>query len=103
MHKAPYVFPIVGGRNIEHLKGNIEALGLELSEEEIDEIDNVVPFDVGFPMKFMFEFRDTQKYKTSMTGSDVGLLKSAVKLDSVEWPKVCSLCSLLLGPRMFIC
>jgi hypothetical protein len=90
MHKAPYVFPIVGGRNIEHLKGNIEALGLELSEEEIDEIDNVVPFDVGFPMKFIFEFRDAQKYKTDMTGSDVGLLQAAVKLDSVEWPKVCS-------------
>lgn len=26
MHKTPNVFPIVGGRRIEHLKGNIEAL-----------------------------------------------------------------------------
>ncbi|MCJ1328664.1 hypothetical protein MMC10_005341 [Thelotrema lepadinum] len=49
MHKAPYVFPIVGGRKLEHLKGNIEALGLELSEEDMKEIDNAAPFDPGFP------------------------------------------------------
>jgi aryl-alcohol dehydrogenase-like predicted oxidoreductase len=39
MHKAPYVFPIVGGRKVEHLKGNIEALGIRLSAEDIAEIE----------------------------------------------------------------
>src|SRR5947209_4725208 len=39
MHKAPYVFPICGGRKVEHLKGNIEALALQLSKDEIDEIE----------------------------------------------------------------
>lgn len=53
MHKAPYVFPIVGGRNTKHLKGNIEALGVELSREEIDELDGAAPFDYGFPMSMM--------------------------------------------------
>lgn len=53
MHKAPYVFPIVGGRKIDHLKGNIEALGLELSKEDIDEIEAATPFDVGFPLSFL--------------------------------------------------
>jgi aryl-alcohol dehydrogenase-like predicted oxidoreductase len=38
MHKSPYVFPICGGRKVEHLKGNIEALGLELSEGDRDGI-----------------------------------------------------------------
>ncbi|KAF1948871.1 aryl-alcohol dehydrogenase-like protein [Byssothecium circinans] len=52
-HKAPYVFPIVGGRKVEHLKGNIEALGLELSDEEIDDIDSAVEFDPGFPMNLI--------------------------------------------------
>ncbi|KAF8529592.1 hypothetical protein BU17DRAFT_36660, partial [Hysterangium stoloniferum] len=28
IHKAPYVFPIVSGRKIEHLQANIEALDL---------------------------------------------------------------------------
>jgi len=50
MQKTPYVFPIVGGRKIGHLKGNIEALSLELSEEDIKEIEGAVPFDIGFPM-----------------------------------------------------
>jgi aryl-alcohol dehydrogenase-like predicted oxidoreductase len=105
MHKAPYVFPIVGGRNIEHLKGNIEALALELSEADIDEIDGATAFDVGFPMKFIYEFRGAQKYKTTMTGSDVGLLQSAANLDSVDWPKVSSSSvgsiAISLGPLEF--
>jgi aryl-alcohol dehydrogenase-like predicted oxidoreductase len=53
MHKAPYVFPIVGGRTIEHLQGNIEALGLELTKDEIAEIEGAVEFDVGFPLNFV--------------------------------------------------
>ncbi|KAI9741449.1 MAG: hypothetical protein M1818_004255 [Claussenomyces sp. TS43310] len=50
MHKTPYVFPIVGGRKVEHLKGNIEALSLELSDADIEEIESATPeFDIGFP------------------------------------------------------
>lgn len=49
MHKAPYVFPICGGRKVEHLKSNIEALGLKLSEEDMREVEQAYPFDVGFP------------------------------------------------------
>lgn len=91
MHKTPYVFPIVGGRNLEHLKGNVDALELELSEEEVDEIEAAVPFDMGFPMQFLFGYLsdETPAYKTTHTGANIGLLKAAVKLDSVEWPKVC--------------
>jgi aryl-alcohol dehydrogenase-like predicted oxidoreductase len=87
MHKTPNVYPIVGGRSLNHLKSNIEALSIELSEEDIDEIENTVPFDVGFPMTFLFEFRAGAKYKTSMTGADIGLLKSAALLDANPWPK----------------
>ena len=53
MAKAPYVFPIVGGRNLRHLEGNIEALRLELSEEEIEEIEKAYPFQGGFPNAFL--------------------------------------------------
>lgn len=52
--KANYVFPIVGGRTVEHLKGNIEALNVRLSEGDIKEIDEAVPFDLGFPLNFIF-------------------------------------------------
>ena len=53
MQKAPYVFPIVGGRKIDHLRGNIEALSLELSDEEIKKIDEASEFDAGFPLTFL--------------------------------------------------
>jgi aryl-alcohol dehydrogenase-like predicted oxidoreductase len=58
MHKTPYVFPIVGGRKIEHLKGNIEALSVELSPEDIEEIEGTVPFDIGFPLSLIGQNAD---------------------------------------------
>lgn len=54
MHKAPYVFPIVGGRTIDHLKGNIAALTLELDEKDIQEIESAEKFDIGFPLNFLW-------------------------------------------------
>ncbi|KAK5108918.1 hypothetical protein LTR62_007720 [Meristemomyces frigidus] len=73
MHKAPYVFPIVGGRKVEHLKGNIEALSIELTQQEIDEIDDAEPFDIGFPLSFLYGFGG-QAYRTHMTAQDLGLI-----------------------------
>lgn len=49
MQKTPYVFPIVGGRKVEHLLGNIEALDIALTEEHVKQIEDAVPFDPGFP------------------------------------------------------
>ncbi len=47
------VFPIVGGRKIEHLKQNIEALSIALSEEQVKELEGVLPFEPGFPHNFI--------------------------------------------------
>lgn len=52
MQKFPYVFPIVGGRKIEHLHANLEALEISLSPEQIKFLGDVVPFDKGFPYSF---------------------------------------------------
>ncbi|TFY53619.1 hypothetical protein EVG20_g10034, partial [Dentipellis fragilis] len=49
MHKATYVFPILGGRKVEHLRANMEALELSLSDEQIAYIESILPFDVGYP------------------------------------------------------
>lgn len=49
LHKAPFVFPILGGRKVEHLEANIEALDISLSAEQMAHLDGVVPFDKGFP------------------------------------------------------
>ncbi|KAJ6615479.1 Aldo/keto reductase [Mycena sp. CBHHK59/15] len=49
MQKVPYCFPIIGGRKIEHLMSNIEALDISLSVEQIAYLESVLPFDLGFP------------------------------------------------------
>lgn len=49
MQKAAYVFPIVGGRKIEHLHANIDALRIALTDEQIQYLESVLPFDPGFP------------------------------------------------------
>ncbi|KAL6301950.1 Aldo/keto reductase [Sparassis latifolia] len=49
MQKTPYVFPIIGGRKIEHLQANIEALSIALTPEQIKYLESILPFDEGFP------------------------------------------------------
>ncbi|TFK32818.1 NADP-dependent oxidoreductase domain-containing protein [Crucibulum laeve] len=49
MHKAPFVFPVVGGRKVEHLLANLEALEILLTKDQIAFLESIVPFDLGFP------------------------------------------------------
>lgn len=53
MHKTPNVFPLVGGRKVEHLRDNIQALKIKLTPEQIDYLESVRSFDVGFPNNFI--------------------------------------------------
>lgn len=43
------MFPIIGGRKVEHLLANIEALDIELSDEQMKELEGAVEFSLGFP------------------------------------------------------
>ena len=45
----PYVFPIVGGRKVEHLHANLEALDVALTDAHIRRIETAVPFELGVP------------------------------------------------------
>lgn len=53
LRKQPYIFPMVGGNKVEHLEANIEALRLELTDEHVEGIESVVPFDIGYPLKYI--------------------------------------------------
>jgi aryl-alcohol dehydrogenase-like predicted oxidoreductase len=55
MSKTADVFPIVGGRKVEHLKDNIKALSLHLTEEQVEYLESVKEFEIGFPWTFMGE------------------------------------------------
>ncbi|TCD70760.1 hypothetical protein EIP91_001789 [Steccherinum ochraceum] len=52
MQKAPYVFPIISGRKIEHLMSNIEALSVSSSDEHIKFFESVLAFEFGFPYQY---------------------------------------------------
>jgi hypothetical protein len=82
MQKAPYVFPIVGGRTIKHLKENIKALTLELTEEDIEEIEKAYPFVLGFPHSFMWG------EKVPAVAGDIWPINMGGTFDYVGEPKV---------------
>lgn len=54
MHKAPSVFPVLGGGKVRAICGdNVDTLGLALSEEDIAAIDASTDFGIGFPLNFL--------------------------------------------------
>ncbi|KAH8683664.1 aryl-alcohol dehydrogenase AAD14 [Ilyonectria robusta] len=53
MQKTRNVFPMVGGRKVEYLQDNIKALSIHLTDEQIQLIESVKQFDLGFPMNFI--------------------------------------------------
>ncbi|KAH7319921.1 norsolorinic acid reductase [Stachybotrys elegans] len=81
MHKAPYVFPIVGGRKVEHLKGNIDALSINLRVEDLHDIESAVPFDLGFPHNMLWG----NQVPSAMT--QISFLEMGGEFDYVEDPK----------------
>jgi aryl-alcohol dehydrogenase-like predicted oxidoreductase len=87
MQKAPYVFPIVGGRKVEHLKGSIAGLSVVLTEEEIQKVEGAYPFDFGFPHTFLsgslFEQEGTIPRMAEKPG-DVWLTKNLGRFDWVD-------------------
>jgi len=56
MQKTTNVFPIIGGRKVEHLLSNIEALNISLSDAQIKSLEDVVEFDPGFPSSMIVCF-----------------------------------------------
>ncbi|SPO21990.1 probable AAD14 - Putative aryl-alcohol reductase [Ustilago trichophora] len=79
--KYPYVFPIVGGTKISHLEDNVKAIGVVLTDEQIKKIEDVVPFDPGFPMSMI----GADPHLTGKT--QMGLLAHGGHLDWVKHPK----------------
>lgn len=76
--KAPRVYPIVGGRKVEHLHDNIQALKIKLTTKQIEFLESASPFEIGFPNNFIGEDpRVTGKF-TGLTAAS-GALK--IELD----------------------
>lgn len=90
MLKTTHVFPIVGCTKSEHLLSNIEALCIELTQQEIEEIEQAYAFDHGFPHTFLsgshFE-GENAKSRQADGPADVMLTKRGGTFDWVESSK----------------
>ncbi|EXJ92399.1 aryl-alcohol dehydrogenase AAD14 [Capronia epimyces CBS 606.96] len=71
--KTTNVFPIVGGRKVEHLKDNIKALSIKLTDKQIQQLESVVPFEPGFPSNMIGP-------DPKVTGQTTGLLATSAQL-----------------------
>lgn len=53
LQKAPYVFPIIGARTLDHLTGSMRGVAICLSDDEVSAIEGAVAFSHGFPTNFL--------------------------------------------------
>ncbi|KAI1421757.1 aryl-alcohol dehydrogenase [Xylaria sp. FL1777] len=51
--KYPWVYPIIGGRKVRHLEDNIQSLNIKLTPKQVEYLESITPFDVGFPGIFV--------------------------------------------------
>lgn len=51
--QAPNIIPIIGARNPQHLVDNIESLNVELTPQQMQKLNDVSEFHVGFPQEFL--------------------------------------------------
>ncbi|EJD04793.1 arylalcohol dehydrogenase [Fomitiporia mediterranea MF3/22] len=70
MQKTTFVFPIIGGRKIEHLMANIEALKISLSDEQISYLESIIPFDLGFPQRIFGDGTRVLEHLTADAGKE---------------------------------
>ena len=80
LSKAPNVFPLVGGRRIEYLQDNIQALSIRLMDEQVRFLESVKPLDVGYPYNMLGE-------EPRVTGHESMALAPAGKISFVKHPR----------------
>lgn len=73
IQKTTNVFPIIGGRKVEHLHDNIKALSIKLSDEQIQYLESQTEFDPGFPSTFVGE-------PSKITGKSPWLLAASAQI-----------------------
>lgn len=71
--KANNVFPIIGGRKIEHLSDNIQALKIKLTAEQIGYLESIKSFDVGFPSSMIGQDPKVTGHFSPLSGSSAAL------------------------------
>ncbi|KAJ5922479.1 aryl-alcohol dehydrogenase AAD14 [Penicillium verrucosum] len=81
MSKTPNVFPVVGGRKVEHLHDNIQALSIRLTQKQVEFLESANEFDIGFPQNF------AGRDPTVTDGRTMELAHNAALVEYVMAPK----------------
>lgn len=53
IRRTRYCFPILGGRKVDHLKDNVTAFDIELSDEQVKHLEDVVQIEKPFPISIL--------------------------------------------------
>ncbi|KAL4890033.1 NADP-dependent oxidoreductase domain-containing protein [Aspergillus ambiguus] len=80
LSKAPYVFPLIGGRKVEHLRDNLKALEIRLTPAQIDYLESIKPLDIGYPGNYIGQ-------DPRITGKAGGVLATTAPLAFVKYPE----------------
>ncbi|KAJ5812697.1 hypothetical protein N7447_009720 [Penicillium robsamsonii] len=84
LQKTPYVFPMVGTRTVEHVKALEDGLKIALSKEDLEFIEDAIPFNPLFPMTFLYTFGGDRKYSIGLTPADNFQYRMASFMDSPD-------------------
>ncbi|KAH7347666.1 aryl-alcohol dehydrogenase [Plectosphaerella cucumerina] len=55
LHKARNVFPMIGGKRVEHIEDNIKALSISLTAAQMEQLEKAKEFDIGFPLDMIYD------------------------------------------------
>ncbi|KAJ6072700.1 hypothetical protein N7467_010785 [Penicillium canescens] len=80
LSKTPNVFPLIGGRKVEHLHDNIKALSIRLTDAQIAFLEAVKPLDIGFPQNMLGE-------EPGVSGQTSMAMAPSGQLAYVRYPK----------------
>ncbi|KXH67463.1 aryl-alcohol dehydrogenase AAD14 [Colletotrichum salicis] len=80
MAKVPYVFPVVGGRKVEQMLENIDALTIQLSKAQIAYLESVEKWEPGWPY-------DVMGWDPHVSGTPAPVIAASAKVDFVRRPK----------------
>ena len=71
----------MGARTVEHVKAFKDSLLIDLTQGDLDNVDEATTFNPLFPMTFLYEFGGDRKYNLSLTASDNFMTRMAVHID----------------------
>ncbi|KAJ3504661.1 hypothetical protein NLJ89_g7821 [Agrocybe chaxingu] len=96
LQKTTYVFPILGGRKVEHLLANLESLEISLSDEQMKFLESIVHFEPGYPHHIIGDGTDGRVFKL-FTHIDKKPVASPLRPSSDDGAEGMTMASLVRG------